>query len=101
MNEISFRLLYIITPIFYHSSQCDEACTCTAWENDGICTKTCGTGAQRQKRTCGTPPNSGTGAGCDTEMQDIACNTQEVSLHETDDPAAVKYLYNIVSGGPK
>ena len=69
-----------ITAMFLLYPQCDENCSCTSWENDGICTKTCGTGAQRQKRTCGTPPNSGTGTGCDVEAQDIACNTQEVSL---------------------
>ena len=63
--------------------KCAEDCSCTAWENDEICTKTCGTGAQRQQRTCGTPPYSGNGAGCDTETQDIACNTQKVGLHET------------------
>ena len=47
------------------------------WENDGECSKDCGGGVLKQKRSVITNPKNG-GKACETNLQrTIPCNEQE------------------------
>ena len=68
--------------IILYLLQCPTDCfSCTEWENDGTCSKTCEGGEQKQTGICELATEGGAFCDDDEEERFIACNTQEVHIH--------------------
>ena len=64
-----------------NTQACAVNCVQSAWENDGGCSKSCGTGKQKQKRTT-TTAAVGTGTACGSLTREINCNTQTCTVND-------------------
>ena len=61
--------------------ECPVDCVMSNWENDGECSKDCGGGIMKQKRSVITDPKNG-GKVCETNFQrNIPCNEQECLIN--------------------